>query len=81
MQKVCCPGMTLEVIKLFSCSTLLSKKFILLINGKMPTTVGILTFISKMNTTYGSSKAKKVFILHDFSFYEQLKFHVELDRA
>ena len=33
-----------EVIKLFSCSTQLSTKFILLINIKMPTIVGILTF-------------------------------------
>ena len=38
-----------EVIKLFSCSTQLSMKFILLINVKMPTTVGILTFISRIN--------------------------------
>ena len=30
-----------EVIKLFSCSTLLSMKFILLVNIKMSTTVGI----------------------------------------
>ena len=39
-----------EVIKLCSCSTQLSIKFILLINVKMPTLVGILTFISRMNT-------------------------------
>ena len=37
-----------EVIKLFSCSTQLSMKFILLINIKM-TIVGILTFISRIN--------------------------------
>ena len=43
------PG--IEVIKLFSYSTQLSTKFILLINVKMPTIVGILTFISKINTT------------------------------
>ena len=35
-----------EVIKLFPCSTQLSTKFILLINVKMATIVGILTFIS-----------------------------------
>ena len=35
-----------EVIKLFPCSTQLSIKFILLINFKLPTIVGILTFIS-----------------------------------
>ena len=40
----------LEVIKLFSCSTQLSTKFILLINVKMPTIIGILTFISRINT-------------------------------
>ena len=39
-----------EVIKLFPCSTQLSTKFILLINVKMPTIVGILTFISMINT-------------------------------
>ena len=39
-----------EFIKLFSCSTQLSLKFILLINVKMPTIfVGILTFISRIN--------------------------------
>ena len=41
----------LDVIKLFSYSTQLSTKFILLINVKMPTIVGILTFISMINTT------------------------------
>ena len=38
-----------EVIKLFSCSTQLRSKFILLINVKMPTINGILTFISRIN--------------------------------
>ena len=38
-----------EVIKLFSCSTQLRLKFILLINVKMPTIVGILTFMSMIN--------------------------------
>ena len=40
---------TTEVIKLFSCSAQLRLKFILLINVKMPTSVGILTFISRIN--------------------------------
>ena len=35
---------------LFSCSTRLSMNFILLINVQMPTIVGILTFISMINT-------------------------------
>ena len=38
-----------EVIKLFSCSAQLRLKLILLINVKMPTIVGILTFISRIN--------------------------------
>ena len=41
-----------EVIKLFSSSTQLSMKFILLINVKMPTIVAILTFISMINTAF-----------------------------
>ena len=36
--------------KAFSCSTQMSMKFILFINVKMPTIVGILTFISWINT-------------------------------
>ena len=39
-----------EVIKESLCSTHLSMKFFLLINVKMPTIVGILTFISRKNS-------------------------------
>ena len=67
-----------EVIKLFLCSTQLSTKFILLINVKMPTIVGILTFISMINTTSERLKARKFFICRYFSFYEQLKFRAQL---
>ena len=63
-----------EVIKLFSYSTRLSMKFILLINVKMPTTVGILTFISMINTTSETLGARIFFSCRYFSFYEQLKF-------
>ena len=70
-----------EVIKLFSCSTQLSTKFILLINVKMPTIVGILTFISKINTTSERLKARNFFICQYFSFYEQLKFRAQLSWA
>ena len=42
-----------EVIKHFTCSTQLSMKFILLVNVKMPTIVGILTFMSRINVTSG----------------------------
>ena len=47
-----------KVIKLSSCSAQLSTKFILLINVKMPTIVGILTFISMINTTSERLKAR-----------------------
>ena len=67
-----------EVIKLFSYLTQLSSKFILLINVKMPTIVGILTFISMINTTSGRLKARNVFICRCFSLYEQLKFRAKL---
>ena len=39
-----------EVIELFPCSTHLSMKFFLLINVKMPTIVGILTFMNRKNS-------------------------------
>ena len=68
----------LEVIKLFSRSTQLSTKFILLINVKMPTIVGILTFKSMINTTSESFRARKILIFHQFRFYELLKFHAQL---
>ena len=58
-----------EVIKLFSYSTQLSTKFILLIN-----VVGILTFISMINTLSEILKARNFFICRYFSFYEQLNF-------
>ena len=48
-----------EVIKLFSCSTQLSMKFFLLINVKMPTNVGILTFMSKKNSILGLSESEE----------------------
>ena len=66
-----------EVIKRFPCSTQLSTKFILLINVKMPTIVGILTVISRINTTSESFKARKIIIFHHFTSYEQLKFHAQ----
>ena len=67
-----------KVIKLFPRSTQLSTKFILLINVKMPTFVGILTFILLINTTSERLKARNFFICWYFSFYEQLKFRAQL---
>ena len=51
-----------EVITHFSYSTQLSTAFILLINVKMPTIVGILPFISIINTPSERLKARNFFI-------------------
>ena len=67
-----------EVIKLFSCSTQLSTKFIQLTIVKMPTIVGILTFISMINTTPERLTARNFFICWYSNFYEQLKFLAQL---
>ena len=67
--------------KTFLCSSQLSSKFILLINVKMPTIVGILTFISMINTTSERLKARNFFICLYFSFYERLKFRAQLSWA
>ena len=67
-----------KVIKLFSCSTQLSTEFILLINVKMPTIVGILTFMSRINSIFESLKARKISVFQHFSFYEQLKLYAQL---
>ena len=53
-------------------------KFIMLINVKIPTIVGILTLIQMLNTTPDTLKARKVNTFQLFSFYEQLKFHSQL---
>ena len=54
-------------------------KFMLLINVKMPTIVGILTFISRINAAFQRFKARILFIFHHFTFYEQSKFHAQLN--
>ena len=53
-------------------------KFILLINVKMPTIVGISTFISMVNIISERLKAINFFICPYASFYEQLKFRAHL---
>ena len=55
-----------EVIKLFSCSTELNMKFFLFINVKMPTTVGILTLMSRKNSILGLSESEKAEFLDIF---------------
>ena len=67
-----------EGYKTFLCSTQLNSKFVQLINVKMPTIVGILTFISMINTTPERLKARNFFICQYFSFYEQFKFFAQL---
>ena len=47
----------------------------------MPTIVGILTFISMINTTSERHKARNFFICSYFNFYEQLKFRAQLSWA
>ena len=64
----------MRVKSIAECSNQLSTKFIMLINVKIPTIVGILTFISMLNATSKSWKAIKVGI-----FYEQLKSHANLN--
>ena len=48
-----------------------STEHIMLINVKMPTIVGNLTFISMTNTTSDILKARHIFIFLEFYFYEQ----------
>ena len=73
--------LTPEVLKHFSYSTQLSTKFILLINVKMPTIVGILIFMSTINATSGKFKARNIFNCRYFSFYEQLEIRAQLSWA
>ena len=66
-------------IKLFSCSAQLRlKSIILLINVRMPTIVGILTFISRINYRLWSSKPSLSTYLGYFGVYEQFKFYAQL---
>ena len=60
-----------------SCSTQLSMEFFQLINVKMPTSVGILTFMSRQNSILGLFVPEKAEILDIFT-YVHLKFHAQL---
>ena len=55
-----------KVIKKISCSTQLSMKFFPLINVKMPTNVGILTFMSGEKKVLGLSEHEKTVFLDIF---------------
>ena len=65
-------------MKLFSRTTHLSIKLIMLINVEMPTIFGILIFMSMINTTSEHLKARKIFIFKHFRFYEHLECHAQL---
>ena len=52
--------------------------FILFINVKIPTVVGILTFISRINVVFESFKAGQILVFQHFSISEQLKFPAQL---
>ena len=67
-----------EVIKLLSCSTQPRMKFFLLINVKMPTIVGILTFMSRKNSIIGLSVPLNAEFFLYFYTYELLIFHAQL---
>ena len=70
-----------EVIKLFYMLNSTEQKIIMLINVKMPTVVGILTFISMLNATSESLKARKsiffsssvFFVLHESIMFAYFK--------
>ena len=54
-------------------------KFFMLINVKMPTVVGILTFMSRKNSILGLFEPeKKAEFVGFFYTYELLKFHMQL---
>ena len=59
-------------------SSQLKLKYILLINVKMPTTVGILTFISRINLLFLSFEPEFFQIFDYFSINQQMKFHAQL---
>ena len=66
MQLPASPGP--EVIKLFPCSAQLSMKFFLLINVKMPTIVGFLTFMSWKNNIISLPEPEKKLIYLKFLY-------------
>ena len=63
-----------EVIKSVSCSTQLSMNSFLLITVKMPTIVGILTYMSRKSNILGLPIEKADFSLY-FYTYGHLRFH------
>ena len=67
-----------EVIKKILCSTQLNMKFFLLIHVKMPTIVGILTFMNMKNSIPSLSEPEKRLNILVFYTFEHLEFHAQL---
>ena len=59
MKNVLKPRAWVRGFNFFSCSAQLSMKFLLLRNVKMPTIVGILTFMSGKNSILGLAEPNK----------------------
>ena len=59
----------------------MSMKCFLLINVKMPTIVGIVTFMSRINRILGSSELGERLNFLIFFTYEHLKFHAQMSCA
>ena len=74
MKNVLWPPNQAQSYKTFYMLNSAEHEFILLINVKMPTIVGILTFISMINKTSESLKARKVNIFQYYSFMSGLIF-------
>ena len=70
------PGFEIIV---FSCSIQMGVKFILLINVKMQTIVGILTFISRINTSSESFTESKFILEHSCFFKKNLEVIIHAD--
>ena len=64
--------------KTFSVLNSFSMKFFLFINVKMPTIVGILTFMSRKNSIISLSEPTRSQISIYFYTYEHVKFHAQL---
>ena len=65
-------------MKFFSCSAQPRLKFFMLINVKMPTIVGILTFISRIYYRLWHSRPSISIYLGYFVIYKQFKFYAVL---
>ena len=68
-----------EVIKLFSCSTRLSMKFVLLINLKLLTTTNFVLLNIAEHEIFSAKKYENANFSWHFHISLQIKFHVQLN--